>query len=258
LEPREPLHSVGRAALNADGFRFAWNDEASFDFNRDVLRWLPGSTWKGHMPTSFYSSVAAMTAASMGMLPLHVSSIVMGDKAWLIAGKAGAGKSTLVAELLGAGAQLLADDLTVIASLDGHVMATRGRPSIRLHPQSAEQLSAVKVEPVPEDKRGKLLVWPKARAEDKSWPIGGALLLGGNCEQAISTPQKAAAYGSLIFRPKILAKLPGHAERKRMILDMARHVPAVRLPAADYFGDADRDIRIEAALRVIRTMSGPA
>lgn len=255
LERRELLYQVQRAQTDADGFRFTWNDEAIFDFRGRNLRWLSGEGWKGSFPASFYSSVAAMTAASVGMLPLHMSSIVFDEKAWLIGGKAGAGKSTLLADLLSAGGQLLADDLTILAPVRGVPMATRGRPSIRLHPQSAAFVGASKVEAVPEDRRGKLLVWPDSRAEDKLWPIGGALLIGGLEEQSISEPKKAAALGSLLFRPRILAKLPGHAGRRRMVLELAQHVPAIRFRTVEHFSDADRMARIEAALQAIKAMS---
>lgn len=65
-----------------------------------------------------------------GMLPLHASSVVLHDKAWLFAGASGAGKSTLTAKLLKAGARLLADDLTPL-TLAPTPVAWRGRPALR-------------------------------------------------------------------------------------------------------------------------------
>jgi hypothetical protein len=248
LEPRDPLHQVGRATIDADGFRFAWNDEVIFDFRGDTVRWVPQSKWNNAFPVSFYSSVAAMVAASVGLLPLHVSSILLNNKAWLIAGKAGAGKSTLVAELLSAGGGLLADDLTILSDDGGQLLATRGRPSIRLHPRSAGLVKAHTVEAVPDDPRGKFLVWPKARADDGAWPIAGIMLLGDSGDAEISSTEKVVAYGSVLFRPRIMAKLPGHISRRQMTLELARQVPAIRFPAVQHFGDADRQTRIDAVL----------
>jgi hypothetical protein len=245
---------VGRAEIHDEGFQFNWNDEVLFEtIGGHTVHWLPGAQWQGCFPTSFYSSVAAMVLAWRGMLPLHASSIIYAGKAWLIAGQAGAGKSTLVAELIGAGGSLLADDLTVLEadSNTAQIVATRGRPAMRLHPETAGILDAEKIQLVDDDPRGKLLVWPKTRASDDRFVVGGTILLGGDKIAALEPAKAAAAVGATLFRPKILSKIPGQPQRRRQLLDLAQQLPVYRFPVVDGFGDDERGKRMNALTAIL-------
>ncbi len=259
-----PHRAVGRASIGADGVRFDCDDEVSFDLESGAsIGWVPGPAWRSDLPVSFYSSVAAITLAMRGMLPLHASAVVLHDKAWLIAGPSGAGKSTLTAELVKAGALLLADDLTPL-SLALHPVAWRGRPGMRLHPASCEGL-AIDGAPEPtEDGRGKLLVRPSLRAADTGWPVGGIVLLGdaigaGQEPEHPEAEHRALAYGSILFRPRILTALPGRAQTRENLLALARTVPMALLPQVRGFDTATQDQRIARALAVIERLaaSGP-
>ncbi len=262
LAPDAPLRTIGRARIRDDGVRFVWGDEASFDLVAgERIDWVPGAGWRGALPVSFYSSVAAITLALRGMLPLHVSSVIAHDRAWLIAGAAGAGKSTLAAELIGAGAALLADDLTVI-SLDPWPVAHRGRPGIRLHPGNRDAFDQRRPAQPANDKSGKLLAWPIARAADRPWPIGGLILLGGAAPVMLSATASAVAYGSILFRPRIFAGLPGRAMLRAGLLALARAVPVALLPRVEAFDAPARAARLRAAFDTIerlgaRAMPGP-
>ena len=250
-----PRHIVGRAHIAADGVRFDCDDEVSFDLEGGAsIGWVPGRAWRGSLPVSFYSSVAAITLAMRGMLPLHASSVVLHDKAWLIAGASSAGKSTLTAELLKAGAQLLADDLTPL-TLAPQPHAWRGRPAMRLHPTSCEGL-ALDGSPEPtDDGRGKLLVRPSLRAEDKGWPVGGILLLDDAPDASTGPEQRAIAYGSILFRPRILTALPGRARTRENLLALARMAPMALLPQVRGFDAAARRERIAGALAMIARLT---
>jgi hypothetical protein len=252
LRPTSIVTHIGRAEIHKSGFCFSWNDEASFDVQSSGhIEWVAGHRWNGQLPVSFYSSVAGLALAMRSMIPLHASSVVLNGKAWLIAGRAGMGKSTLVAELLSTGGKLLADDLTLVSSnlLEGEALAYRGRPAMRLHPATADQLANTQMMHVPDDPRGKLLVWPSARAADKSWPIAGALVLKGDGVGQMTATEATAIFGGMLFRPKICAKLPGQVERRRDLFDLARKVTVHRFPEVTGFDPAARQKRIELALQ---------
>ncbi len=250
-----PHRAVGRASIAAHGVRFDCDDEVSFDIDSGAsIGWVSGPAWHGALPVSFYSSVAAITLAMRGMLPLHASSVVLHNKAWLIAGPSGAGKSTLTADLIKAGALLLADDLTPLTLAPGP-FAWRGRPAMRLHPGSCEGL-AIDGAPEPtEDGRGKLLVRPSLRAADAGWPVGGIVLLGDAIGSGPGPEYRAPAYGSILFRPRILTALPGRTQTRENLLALARTVPMALLPQVQRF-DADAQGRRTArALTVIERLA---
>lgn len=246
-----PLHIVGRASIAGNGVRFDCDDEISFDLHAGTsIGWVPGPAWQGQLPISFYSSVAAITLAMRGMLPLHASTVVLHGKAWLIAGSTGAGKSTLTADLVKAGAQLLADDLTPV-TLAPQPMAWRGRPAMRLHPDTCAGLAMDGVPEPTGDDRGKLLIRPSARAADKGWPIGGILLLGHAIGECPGPGEKAMAYGSILFRPRIVTALPNRAKVREGLLGLARSVPMALLPEVRQFDRRSQAERVQQALATI-------
>ena len=97
---------------------------------------------------------------------LHASAVVVDGRAILLAGPAGAGKSTLTAVSVQQGAALLADDLAVLAFGEDGISVQAGYPRLRLCPdatlvagQSAPDLPRVFNALVPDDKR-----WVEATA----------------------------------------------------------------------------------------------
>lgn len=250
LPPRAPVRTVNGGFVHADGFRVAWRAEATFDSIRgERIDCLPDPDWTGEMPLAFYGTVAALTLAWRGALPCHASAIEIGGRAVLIAGDAGAGKSTLAAMLVERGARLVADDLTIVRSAPGGgFAASRGRVGIRLHPQTAARLPAIERHPIPGDDRGKWLVRPVSRTAYASVPIAGLLLLGIS-DDPIERRDGAILLGPHLFRPRWLAALPDHATRLRTMLRLAAAVPAQGLdPGAGFHRDAAAVDRAERAI----------
>jgi hypothetical protein len=86
----------------------------------DQLLWVLGSAW-------------GALAYQRGLLPLHVSAVLLGDAIVGFAGPSGAGKSTLAAALATRGHTLVADDVTgVDASTPGRPMALPGHKALKL------------------------------------------------------------------------------------------------------------------------------
>lgn len=256
LAERPALARRNRGTIHGDGFRFTWGHEVTFDFHApDRILYLPGSDWRGEFPDCFFSTVAALTAAWNGRLPLHASAIEWRGKAVLLAGKAGSGKSTLAAELLGCGAQLIGDDLTVLAAKGKAFTVTKGRPAMRLHPASATLTAAVSVETVPEDPRGKLLIRPQARCELAEVPLGGVVLIGGH-RGRLSPALTLRLLPPHQFRPRWSESLPGHGQRRAWLLALAGLVPAAGFPPLSGFDSAVRSERLAAAMALLDEMTG--
>ncbi len=252
LPPRQAIARRQRGIICADGFRFAWEGEATFDFHApNRIAYLPGPDWQGGLPDSFYSTVAALALCWNGMLPIHASAIDWHGQAYLLAGKAGAGKSTLTAELLAHGAALIGDDLTVLAPASGGGFdVLRGRPAMRLHPATAAAVAATSRAAVPQDPRGKLLVRPSARSTASRLPLAGIILLGGLTGQ-LSPHQALRLLPPHRFRPRWSALIPGHGQRLAWLVELAGCVPVTGLSAVSGFDAAARSRRIENAIAAL-------
>jgi hypothetical protein len=250
LPNRDILARKGRNEIYADGFRFSWANIATFDVRSEQdIRYLPLDGWHGTLPDAFYSTVAGLALAGIGLLPMHASAIELDGRAFLFAGSAGAGKSTITAELLAYGARFLGDDLTVISPPDGEhsFFVHRGRPTMRLHPATAKLVASEKSENVPDDPRGKLLVQPSKRASDSEFPLAAIFLIGPGPAN-VPLPEMLQLLTAQMFRPRWMDRLPGRGQRRAWLIEMAGRVPVQRLPAIEGFDSEARRKRIETAL----------
>lgn len=258
LPQRGIITRRGRGEIYDDGFRFSWTNVATFDVQAArQISYLPRGGWRGTMPDTFFSTVTALAMAGIGMLPLHASAIELDGRAFLFAGKAGAGKSTLTAELLAKGARFIGDDLSVLAPPDGKMgfRVTRGRPLIRLHPATAALIDAALCEHAPEDARGKLLAQPRIRAADAAYPLAGIFLLGPGPAE-VPPSEALRLLPSHLFRPRWLGAMPGHGQRRAWLLDLAGRVTVWRLAAVDGFDSVARRLRTNAAMAAMADING--
>lgn len=252
----QPVHA---GFLYPDGIRFAWEDEVVFDMTDGTdIAYRPGRDWTGTMPVGFYSTLAALTLAWRGLVPLHACAVEVDGKALLIAGMAGAGKSTLTAELLGLGARFIADDLIALdVGTDGIIAVPRGRPTIRLHPDTAARLDMIRAEPVIGDARGKWIAWPRRQAAGEAVPLGLVLLLEGRMADD-HPPGRRADFASAarllthLFRPQRLTRLPTYPQLVADTLAIATRVPVLYYPVQDDCSEAALRMRAEAAMAHVR------
>lgn len=251
LAERAGGRAINRGRVHHDGIRFVWGDEVAFDMtDGERIAYCPGPDWRGGLPASFYSTLAALTLAWRGMLPLHACAVEIGGRAVLIAGAAGAGKSTLAAELIARGARFVADDLSVVTvDENGELRVPCGRPTMRLHRETAARLATERAEPVADDPRGKWLAWPARRYTGAPLRPGAILLLGDDpsCGQA----GEVARLTPHLFRPHWLAALPGHGRLMGALTRLAEQTPLLACAALTDHGETARRDQAEEALRLI-------
>lgn len=254
LEDRGASTSVNRGLLFADGIRMPAGSEAVIDiFDGNRITYLPGSHWTGALPATFYGTVAALTLAWRGAVPFHACAVDIAGRAVMIAGRSGAGKSSLTAALLRHGAKLIADDLTV-ADLTGTPMVARGRPAIRLHPNSAATINATFRAADTRDRRGKWLVRPLARTAATWLPLAAVIEL--TPATAHETEPLAMPLLQHLFRPRWLAAMPRHQQRIRQVVAATARIATIRFPAIEHFDAGDQDCRARRALARVTELIG--
>lgn len=206
---------VNNGELFADGARFRFGD-ASFDtFGGDRVAWTaPGDA----MPAAFYGTVAAIILAWRGLTPLHGSAVALGGRAVMIAGEAGAGKSTLCDALVRRGGLLISDDLTALLPLAraGVPLLQPGRPAIRL------------ATPGQPDKALAL-----APMVDLATPVPfAAMVILRTRPVAPGAAEASAALTRQLFRPLWMQALPCRRERVATILHAGAGLTVFTAPHA--------------------------
>lgn len=257
LRSRTPLMPVRAGAVYADGTRFPWHRQAVFDM-RDgrEIDVLPGPGWSGALPHAFYGTVVAHLLAWRGLIPMHGCAVAVDGRAALILGTAGAGKSSLTAGLIAAGATLVSDDLSAVAvdaAAGGEAMVFPGRTTIRLDPQVADWIDGERLALPAHDTRGKAVLRPAALSGTEPLPLAGVIMLRRRPE-AIPPLARAALLASHLFRPAWMAALPNRAERTRALLMLAAKLPVHDFPAVTGGGEAAHRERARAALAHIRNL----
>jgi HPr Serine kinase C-terminal domain len=243
LTERNPVHRINRGLVYPDGFRFEWNDIATFDMTGgNRIEYYPGPQWTGVLPWPFYSTVAALLLAWRGSLPFHGSAVSIGDHGVLICGASGAGKSSLTAALVAEGARFLSDDLSVAVPAQDRVgwNLVIGRPDIRLFPTVGRWFFGDDITLLPNDPRDKVLATPAISPNESSVPLRQIIFLGGP-EKPLSAIDRFMLLRKNLFRPNWLGKLPGIAAIRVAVRDISA---SAQVSAEPVIGETD-----ELALR---------
>jgi hypothetical protein len=206
-----------------DGWRLRYHgcsDETlEFTFNREATRLDVSCTLPDTADDIAAVVVGPVMAAAFslrGVPVLHASAVVVGGKAILIAGPAGAGKSTLTAALVGKGMPLLAEDLAVLTVSNSATTVQPGYPRLRLCADATAVAGQIAAN-LP-------LVFRAFSKEDKRW-IHAADLAGGFCKTA-------APLGAIYLlgprshghsKPMVIIPLPAHRASLALVGNLYGH-----------------------------------
>jgi hypothetical protein len=128
---------------NAEGFIIRFADRSSFHVDeggRSIqLLHAPPAYTDGDLAAYALGPVLAIALHLQGSVLLHAGAVMLRDKAVLIAGAGGSGKSTTVAMLEREGCTILGDDLTEVSAVPPH-RALPSSPALRLWTDSIEAL----------------------------------------------------------------------------------------------------------------------
>jgi hypothetical protein len=259
----EPLVSVQRGA-GWTGLRF--RSVSSFSFRGDSVHCRLGAPGRTDLvETQLLGLGMALWLELAGTLTFHASAVRTGDVAIAFVGWKGAGKTTMAAEFLARGAELITDDLLALDRGGGHPECLPGYPQLRLWPEEAQRFLG-RTEGLP-------LVHPrftKVRA-----PVGGSgfgafcadavplaalvvLSPGGRRWQMNRIDDQCAVIELLrhSFAPEMVQSLGLSARRLPGLVSFSAQVPIYRLERPAGAAPADEAVELVAGL-VGRTAVAP-
>jgi len=179
-------------ARSGEALEFVFDSKAS---QLDIRCTLPDLT--GDVVAVLIGPALATALYLRGIPVLHASAVAVDGKAILVAGLAGAGKSTLTAALVANGAPLLAEDLAVLTFGENTIAVQAGYPRLRLCPDA----TSVAGRAAPDLPR----VFSGFVSDDKRW-VEATALPGGFC----ATP--APLGGIYLLAPR-------HSDRKALVIE---------------------------------------
>jgi hypothetical protein len=188
-----------------------------------VLRWAVADPEAPAWQRLVLDTVAYLVALRLGREALHAGAVVAGGAALAVAAPSGGGKSTLLAALLGAGAELLADD---ILALEPETLLAHPGPPVMNVPADRPLAGAPVL-----DRFGDEL-WTSVPVAPGPVPLGGLVVLDRRADadtiRAVEDPSLPAILPRLLAFPRALER-----ERRRFELAarIAQRVPVLRLSA---------------------------
>lgn len=226
---------VNNGELYADGARFRFGDAVFDTYGEDRVTWWSQS---GHeVPQAFFGTVAAIILAWRRLVPLHASAVAIQGQALLIAGSAGAGKSTLCEALIRRRGRLISDDLTAMLPIPRgeKPMLQPGRPAIRLAKAGGEQAG----------EKGLY----KPPMVNLFQPVPAVALVVLRDAPLSSGPVEATeTLRAQLFRPRWMRALPHFKDRERTIFHAAQRMMMFVAPSARCQPDMSVDEKADFVL----------
>jgi len=231
----------------ADGeyYRLLYEDGTEFLVNRtgsDVwATWSESSTLED-TATYLLGPVLAFVLRLRGVTCLHGSVVAIADRAAVLAGPPGAGKSTLAAAFARFGHAVLSDDVAVLEQLEGALYVQPAYPQLRLWSDSVALLFD-SAEALPcltpnWDKRGLDLIGSGYSFEERSLPLAAVYVLDDRSDRR--EPHIESLKGRELLRTLLTNTHVGYlldaAMRKQefaMLGRLAASVPVRRLFPSD-------------------------
>ena len=180
-------HPALRVALLECGkyFGFFYSDGPRFAIDRtgcEVCTDWPENYTLEDACTYLLGPVIAFVLRLRGVTCLHASAIALDNRAIILFGLAGAGKSTTAAAFALRGFSVLSDDVAVLADLDDRFLVQPGYPRVNLWPDSVRTLfgsenALPRITPT-WDKRYLALDQDGRRFQSSPLPLGAIYILG--------------------------------------------------------------------------------
>jgi hypothetical protein len=240
------------AVLEQGDIHVSWSDLFDFVVQHDGasidVYWEP----RAHAEpvyTYLISQVISVALLQQRIESLHASAVAWRDRAIILVGDSGYGKSTLTAALLRAGAQLITDDLLVLQERDdGGYDAAPGAFRLKLDPAVVERLGVTWTGVPMADGSGKYVyLLDPAQCATRSLPVGRILLLQPHAATPSLEPVSlaaatrellAATFNPLHTEPPRLARLLRDAEK------IARSTRTERLHVPRDFGQIEQVVAL--------------
>ncbi len=184
-------HSTGNPTLvvsefdSGAYFEFRYQDDTRFILDRQGTRiW---ASWQDPLTledtaTYLLGPVLGFVLRLRGVTSLHASAIAIQDRALVLLGSAGSGKSTTAAALAVRGYPVISEDVCALYSSKGTFLVPPGYPCLRLWPDSVDTLfgrsDALPLLTPNWDKRFLDLSLREGAFQPTSLPLGAIYLLG--------------------------------------------------------------------------------
>jgi hypothetical protein len=204
---------------------------------REIIVAPDGEAHPGQVRTFLLGWAMTLICHQRDFLTLHASAVAFGDQVVAFAGDPGAGKSTLAAHCVEAGARLVADDLLRVSIVGESVRAYPGVPQFRLWRHALEGLNWSTEGRTPIFWREDKFSVPAAnRIEDDTLPLAGIYVLQqdeGASEAAWERLTGAAAATALIVNSpgwlKSVDVVGRRPEHFKDCVELANRVAVIRL-----------------------------
>lgn len=181
----------------------------------------------------------SMVCLQRNMLAMHCSVVTDGQKAYLISGESGSGKSTVTRDLLLKGYKLMADDMTLVNLEGDQVVVTPAFPYQKLCRDAAMHCGKPMEELIYIDEsKDKFLVPCHEIFENKVLPVGGLITLFRHSDEDVTFQNveginKPHAYANNLFLRHLLQEKKYDPKLGSYMLKMASKTPTCTIGRPD-------------------------